>query len=203
MNVAPLRNVIRKMRPTTGLRNEAARRPKPKSARENLRLPSQAAGGRVSGSTAKHKIAATRAMMADTIKLIPSGVIPGKGGSVCAKYASGGPTTNPNRNIPPKIPNAWVRCSGVVMSLTTAWATELLPPVRPSNMRARYSHQANGLTAASTFATTVPSKLITSRGLRPIRSDSRPRIGVPTNCDRENAVVSKLAAKSLRPNSLA
>ena len=68
-----------------------------------------------------------------------------------------------------------------MISLITALAIELFPPVNPSSILAAYNSQATVDRLAIKLASTVPNKLKINKGLRPKRSESLPKIGVPIN----------------------
>ena len=112
-----------------------------------------------------------------------------------------GPITNPNANAEPKIPKRLALLSAVAVSATMAWATDTLPPVSPSRIRAaNKSHNALA-SAKSRKDMHVPARLTTSNGLRPHLSDNEPKIGVAKNCAMENEAVNTPKVAPGKPES--
>lgn len=113
-----------------------------------------------------------------------------------------GPITNPKAKDDPKMPNLFARFCGVAVSATMAWATDTLPPVNPSNIRAAKSIHKTRASAKSKNETQVPARLMTSRGLRPHLSESEPKIGVAKNWAMENDAVKTPSVAPVNPKVL-
>jgi len=93
-----------------------------------------------------------------------------------------GPNTKPTPNAAPIKPSPWVRVFSVVLSAMAAWAVAMFAPERPSMTRERNNSQSVSAKPSRMKPANVPIWLTTKTGLRPKRSDSRPRIGAPMNC---------------------
>src|SRR5579872_5363771 len=85
-----------------------------------------------------------------------------------------GPITNPNANAEPRIPKFFDLFSGEELSDTIAWATEIFPPVRPSNILATNNIKRLLASANNTNEIQVPIKLMTNKGFRPYLSERAP-----------------------------
>ena len=83
------------------------------------------------------------------------------------------------------MPKAFARSCGSVTSAIYARAVVMLPPDKPSMMRAANSTNSVRATASIAKLTTVPSRLKIRTGRRPHRSDSTPKAGVASSCERE------------------
>ena len=59
-----------------------------------------------------------------------------------------GPSTKPSPKAAPIMPSTLERSSGVELSAMAAWATEMLPPVMPSRMRAARIHSKRLVSAS-------------------------------------------------------
>ena len=145
-------------------------------------------GGSVSGRKTIVIPSAIAAMIEDAKKADPSDAFsPRRSVALIAHRLITGPITNPIPNAAPKNPKAFARSLGSVTSDTIAWATDTFPPVIPSKNRALNNTMQpivtgmNAALLATKFAIIVPTKLITSSGFRPRRSESFPKIGVAKN----------------------
>ncbi len=104
-----------------------------------------------------------------------------------------GPATKPTPNAAPSSPISRARSRGAATSATAAWATDTLAPDAPSMMRptnSRASHRHPPATPVSRLPTAVPNSEISSTGLRPMRSDSRPHSGAHSSWASENEATS-------------
>ncbi len=121
--------------------------------------------------------------------------------------ATAGPRMKPRFEETASRPKFALRSASDVMSAKYAFATDTLPPVRPSRARARNSTSngsvsvnrpsAGASTAASALTgsaratrkiphdANVPIWLTSSTRLRPTRSDQRPSSGAPINWKAE------------------
>ena len=113
-----------------------------------------------------------------------------------------GPITNPNANAELKMPNRCARFFGVAVSATIACATEILPPVKPSKIRAAKRKSRLRASANNKNEIQVPARLITNRGLLPHLSDKAQKTGVAKNCAIENDAVSTPSVAPLSPKVL-
>ena len=113
-----------------------------------------------------------------------------------------GPITKPKAKDEPIMPNLFARFSGVAVSATMACATDTLPPVKPSKMRAAKSIHKRRASAKSKNEIQVPARLITSKGLRPHLSESEPKTGVAKNWATENDAVKTPSVVPVKPKVL-
>lgn len=96
-----------------------------------------------------------------------------------------GPIIKPNPNAAPMKPKFRARVSGLEMSAIAACATEMLPPVIPSNA---LDANKSGIfrviipIANVTYEIQVPVNAIASTFFLPNLSDSWPSMGVARNC---------------------
>src|SRR3954468_17526796 len=115
-----------------------------------------------------------------------------------------GPATNPTPNAAPSRPISRARSRGAATSATDAWATDTLAPDAPSMIRPTKSRASPPATPpampVSRLPTAVPNKEISSTGLRPMRSDSRPHNGRHTSCAIENEATSTPMVVAEAPN---
>ena len=97
-----------------------------------------------------------------------------------------GPSTKPTPKAAPSRPSRRGRSSGGATSVTAAWATDTLAPDAPSMMRPRNSSHSDVAPPVSKLPTAVPNSDTMMTGLRPTRSESRPRSGAKTSWASEN-----------------
>ena len=106
----------------------------------------------------------------------------------------------PRPNAAPSMPNAFARLSSVVTSAMYARAVVMLPPERPSTIRAANSMARLCATASMTKLTTVPTRLRMSTGRRPQRSESSPSRGEATSWLSEKDAKSRPMTNGDAPN---
>ncbi|CAB4594349.1 unannotated protein [freshwater metagenome] len=157
-----------------------------------MRASSRTRAGRVSGKRNQ----ATPALINATVPATKNGrCSPPKD----AKPPRAGPTTNPTPKAAPKSPNSRGRSLGGARSVTAPWATATLAPDAPSKIRPRKRTHNAPAAPVTNDPTAVPSKEIMITGLRPMRSERRPRSGAHTNCARENEAKSNPTSRPLAP----
>lgn len=118
------------------------------------------------------------------------------------KPPTSGPITKPNANAELKIPKRFARFCGVAVSATMACATEILPPVSPSSIRAANKIHKALASANSRKEKQVPARLMAKRGFRPHLSESDPKTGVAKNCATEKDAVKTPSVVPVRPKVL-
>ena len=106
----------------------------------------------------------------------------------------------PRPKAAPRTPNSFARFSSVEMSPMYARAVVMLPPDRPSTMRAANSIGRLCAIASITKLMTVPIRLKISTGRRPHLSDQAPRSGEATSCAMENVANSSPIVSGEAPN---
>jgi hypothetical protein len=111
-----------------------------------------------------------------------------------------GPRMKPSPNEMPMIAIPRERRSGVVTSAMYAWATAMLAVAMPLNARAASTSGSVGANPSRSIPTDDAKMLQSSTGRRPTRSDSRPQIGMKTNCMMEKIAPGMVATKSPAPS---
>ena len=116
-----------------------------------------------------------------------------------ARPPMAGPTTKPTPNAALSIPRRRGRSSGEARSVTAPWATATLPPDAPSMIRPANSTHSAPAAPVRKLPTAVPNSESSRTGLRPMRSERRPRSGAHTNCAAEKEATSRPTSKPLAP----
>jgi len=118
------------------------------------------------------------------------------------KPPTNGPITKPNANAELNIPKRFARFCGVAVSATMAWATEILPPVNPSSMRAANRIHRALASANNKNEIQVPARLMANNGFRPHLSEREPKTGVAKNCAIEKEAVNTPSVVPVSPKVL-